>query len=136
MKNLIYLLLAAFMCCAVVSCNEKPIHYKFVIVANDGTEKVEELTAENDTDALNQYIKRMEKILIMSVMKGEEPDFKGMFVISPNGDTLNTNKGLLDAVSEDIPATNVVPLEQVQPTGEAPAATDAPAAATEAPAAK
>ncbi len=103
MKKIIYAVLFAAVCCGVFSCNEKPTHYKFVQVATDGSEKVEDIAAKNDTDALKQYISRMEKILIASVVKGEEPDITMMYIISPTGDTLNTNKELLDAVSKDLP---------------------------------
>ena len=45
----------------------------------------------------------MEKILIASVVKGEEPDITMMYIISPTGDTLNTNKELLRTVSSSLP---------------------------------
>ena len=109
MKKIIYVLLAAAVCCGVFSCNEKPMHYKFVKVLPDGKEEVENLDAKNDTDALNLYINRMEKELIRCISKGEEPDITKMFVISPDGDTLNTNKELLEAVSKGLPTMNVPP---------------------------
>ena len=40
MKKLLYILLVALVCGTVVSCNEKPTHYRFVQVNPDGTEKV------------------------------------------------------------------------------------------------
>ena len=114
MKKLLYILLVALVCGTVVSCNEKPTHYRFVQINPDGTEKVENIDAKNDTDALKQYIGRMEKILIASVAKGEEPNIEAMYVISPSGDTLNTNKELLNVISSNLP--KMVEL----PPGEAP----------------
>ena len=88
MKKILFILMAAIVCCSVISCNEKPKQYKFVKVMNDGKEQVEELDAKNDTDALKQYIIRMEKILTTSIAKGEEPDFKVMFIVSPEGEVV------------------------------------------------
>ena len=119
MKKILFIVMAAIVCCSVISCNEKPRQYKFVKVLNDGKEQVEELDAKNDTDALKQYILRMEKVLTTSIAKGEEPDFKVMFILSPEGDTLNTNQELLNAVASGLP--QMIEL----PAGEAPAA-DAP----------
>ena len=121
MKKLLYVLLFALVCGTVVSCNEKPIHYRFVQVNPDGTEKVENIDAKNDTDALQKYMSRMEKIIIAAVVKGEEPDIDAMYVISPSGDTLNTNKELLEAVSMDLPKVK-------DPAPETPEAADSPAA--------
>ena len=45
MKKILFILMAAIVCCSVISCNEKPKQYKFVKVMNDGKEQVEELDA-------------------------------------------------------------------------------------------
>ena len=103
MNKLFSIVLAAIVCCSVISCNEKPKHYRFVTIGNDGKEKVEDISAKNDTDALNQYFDRMEKILVENIGKGGEPSYKAMYVISPEGDTLNTNKELLQSVMKDLP---------------------------------
>ena len=63
--------MAAVVCCCVISCNEKPKSYRFVKIANDGKEEVENIEA--------------------------------MYVISPDGDTLNTNEQLLEAVAKTLP---------------------------------
>ena len=94
--------MAAVVCCCVISCNEKPKSYKFVKIVDDGKEEVEDIEAKNDTDALKQYFDRMEKIIVANIGKQEEP-FKAMYVISPDGDTLNTNKELLRTVSSSLP---------------------------------
>ena len=83
----------------MISCNEKPKNYKFVKRTVDGTEQVEEFQAKNDTDALNIYIDRMAAVVVEN-FDNPEPKFEKMFVISPDGDTLNTNKELLDHVSK------------------------------------
>ena len=84
----------------MISCNEKPKNYKFVKRAMDGTEQVEEFQAKNDTDALNLYLDRMAAVVIEN-LNNQVPKFDKMFVISPDGDTLNTNQELLDHVSKN-----------------------------------
>ena len=101
MKRLLLISMLVAVCCGCfVSCNEKPKHYRFVKVLNDGKEEVEQLDAKDDTAALNIYLKRMEEILVQSINKQEESAYKSMYVISPDGDTLNTNEELLKAVVE------------------------------------
>ena len=90
------MIVAAVCCCCLISCNEKPKNYKFVKVAVDGKEEVEEITAVNDTDAVKQFFGRMEKILVENIEKGKAP-YKSMFVISPEGDTLNKDEALMEA---------------------------------------
>ena len=102
MKKIVSILMAAVVCCCVISCNEKPKSYKFVKIVDDGKEEVENIEAKNDTDALKQYFDRMEKIIVANIGKQEEP-FKAMYVISPDGDTLNTNEQLLEAVAKTLP---------------------------------
>ena len=75
------------------------IVYKFVMVRQDGSELVEDLKAKNDTDALTLYIERMEKTVVANIDK-DVPPYKEMFVVSPEGDTLNTNEELLKVVTE------------------------------------
>ena len=104
-KILSFILLAA-VCCCVVSCNEKPKKeqtktYKFVKQMADG-EQAEDFEAVNDTDALNKYFARMEKIIIANIGKENAP-IDAMYVISPEGDTLNKNEELLQAVMKDVP---------------------------------
>ena len=102
MKKIVSILMVAVVCCCVISCNEKPKSYKFVKIVNDGKEEVENIEAKNDTDALKLYFDRMEKIIVANIGKQEEP-FKAMYVISPDGDTLNTNEQLLEAVAKTLP---------------------------------
>ena len=83
----------------MISCNEKPRNYKFVKRTVDGTEQVEEFKAKNDTDALNIYIDRMAAVVVEN-FDNPQAQYEKMFVISPDGDTLNTNKELLDHVSQ------------------------------------
>ena len=108
------LILAAVCCGCLVSCNEKPIGYRFVKVLPDGKEEVEKIEAKNDTDALNQYFDRMEKIIVENIGKESEP-FKAMYVISPSGDTLNTNKEMLEAVMKNLPTLVTMPEEKEKP---------------------
>ena len=98
MRKFIAIVVAVAACgCLLTSCNEKPKSYRFVKVMNDGQEQVENITAQNDTDALKQYLSTMEKIILENIGKTDEQPFKAMFVISPDGDTLNTNNELLEA---------------------------------------
>lgn len=104
MKRFIVISLVAAVCCGCfTSCNEKPRHYRFVKVTTDGKEEVEDVDARDDTVALNMYLKRMEEILVNSIGKDKESPFKAMFIISPDGDTLNTNEELLKKVVKATP---------------------------------
>lgn len=101
MRKLLSVLMVAAVCCGCLSsCNVKPKSYRFVMKAKDGSEKVEDIKAKNDTDALNQYLDRMSQVIVESLEK-KEPAFESMYVISPDGDTLNTDKELLEAVSNN-----------------------------------
>lgn len=110
MKKIALALLLAVVCCGVFSCNEKPKSYRFVKVTNDGKEEIENIEAKNDTDALNLYFDRMEKIIVENIGKETQP-FKSMYVVSPDGDTLNTNKELLEAISKSLPTMVALPEE-------------------------
>ena len=99
MRKLIAIIAVVATCgCLLTGCNEKPKNYRFVKVMNDGQEQVENINATNDTDALKQYLNAMEKIILENIGKSADAQpFKAMFVISPDGDTLNTNNELLEA---------------------------------------
>lgn len=127
MNKILSLVLLAVMCCCVVSCNEKPkkeqvYTYKFVKVTKGGDE-AKEFEAKNDTDALNQYFKMMEKVIIANLDK-EDSGIEAMYVISPDGDTLNTDNELLQAVMKEVPAmqdiavptTKAIPLKPTDAT--------------------
>lgn len=116
MRHLLSVLCVAALCCmCLLSCNEKPKNYRFVKVGLDGKEQVENIEAQNDTDALKQYFDRMEKIIIANIDKQQEP-FQAMYVISPSGDTLNTNKELLETVMKDLPPMQTMPPTQEKDT--------------------
>lgn len=127
MKRIIPFILLTVMGCYFVSCNgpakeqakqEQPAEavYKFVQVLPDGSEQVEDLTAKNDTDALNLYFDRMEKILMDNIGKKEQP-FKAMYIISPKGDTLNTDEKLMESVMKKTAQTMMISKDV--PAGEA-----------------
>ena len=116
MKKIIPIVLLAALGCSMMGCTTATedkankeqteqaeqaaeIVYKFVMVRQDGSELVEDLKAKNDTDALALYIERMEKTVVANIDK-EVPPYKEMFVVSPEGDTLNTNEELLKVVTE------------------------------------
>ena len=92
------IILIATCCMFLFSCNEKPRNYRFVTMMNDGKEEVETITAKNDTDAVLQYVGRLEKMIADEARGAETKDFKAMYIISPDGDTLNTNEELMTAV--------------------------------------
>lgn len=101
MRKLIAIFAVMTVCgCLLIGCNEKPKSYHFVKVMPDGKELVEDITATNDTDALKQYLNTMEQLILENMDKpeAEQQQFKAMYVISPDGDTLNTNNELLEAV--------------------------------------
>ena len=138
MRKFIAIIVAVATCgCLLTGCNEKPKSYRFVKVMNDGQEQVENISATNDTDALKQYLNAMEKIILENIGKpAEEQPFKAMFVISPDGDTLNTNNELLEAAMKGEtgvttvhpgaapagaaqPGVKMVPLEKQEPAAPA-----------------
>ncbi|MBQ6079234.1 MAG: hypothetical protein IJK93_03050 [Muribaculaceae bacterium] len=91
-------ILVATCCMFLFSCNEKPKSYRIVTVMTDGNEAVEKITAKNDTDAALQYVGRLEKMIADAASGAATNDFKAMYIISPDGDTLNTNEDLMTAV--------------------------------------
>ena len=103
MRRIIPILAIAIVLSLLSSCNEKPRHYKFVKKLKDGTEKLEKIEAKNDTDALNLYIDRMSAVVVDNLNNPGE-QIEAMFVVSPEGDTLNTNEELLKCVMERIEA--------------------------------
>jgi hypothetical protein len=123
MKKLLSAIVLAALCCGMFSCNEKPPqNYKIVKVLNDGKEEVEELVAPNDTVALNMYLDKLGKIIVENMDKEEAP-FKKMFILSPKGDTLNTNEELLNEVMKTsnpvpAPAASAEPVA-LKPVGDA-----------------
>ena len=138
MRKFIAIIVAVATCgCLLTGCNEKPKSYRFVKVMNDGQEQVENISATNDTDALKQYLNAMEKVILENIGKpAEEQPFKAMFVISPDGDTLNTNNELLEAAMKGEtgvttvhpgaapagaaqPGVKMVPLEKQEPAAPA-----------------
>jgi len=92
------LLVAAIVMAGATSCNKKPKSYTIVTNTTDGKSQEEVITAANDTDALNLYLDRMSAIIVANMEKKSAPDIKSMYVLSPDGDTLNTDEGLLQAV--------------------------------------
>ena len=116
MKKIFSFILVAAVCCGcIVSCNEKPKNYRFVKVMTGSEEVNEDISAVNDTDALKQYFDRMEKVIIENLDK-PEPKIESMYVISPDGDTLNTNEELLQAVAKTLPIMNKpAPVTPVEP---------------------
>lgn len=142
MRKLIAVIAVVAVCGILLTgCNEKPRNYRFVKVMPDGTEQVEDITAKNDTDALKQYLSAMEKVIMENMDKpeAERENFKAMYVISPDGDTLNTNNALLESVVQaeagvttiqpgTMPAkaapsgTKMVPLQKLPSEKAAPAA--------------
>ena len=119
MRNIIIILaIIALAGGCFTSCNEKPKSYRFVKVLIDGKETEDQFTAKNDTDALNQYFDRMQKVIVENIDKAQAP-YKSMYVISPEGDTLNTNEELLRAVMESMPQMPAMP----QPGAMQPATT-------------
>ncbi len=102
MRRIIPVLIVALACLA--SCNEKPRQYKMVQNMADGQQIIEKFEAENDTIALNQYLDRMTKIIMQNIgdTTGKTPTIESMFVISPDGDTLNTDEGMMKVIEQQL----------------------------------
>ncbi len=90
--------------CMLGSCNEKPKHYSFVQNMSDGKQVVEEIDAQNDTVALKMFLDRMSKVIIANMENTDSTSaqIESMFVISPDGDTLNTNQELIQAIEMQV----------------------------------
>ena len=90
--------------CMLSSCNEKPKHYSFVQNMSDGKQVVEEIDAQNDTVALKMFLDRMSKVIIANMENTDSTSaqIESMFVISPDGDTLNTNQELIQAIEMQV----------------------------------
>ena len=120
-RSLLTVVLTAMVAlCCLWSCNEKPRHYQLVQNMADGTQTVEKFDAANDTVALNQYLDRMTKIIVenMADSTAKSPAVESMYVISPDGDTLNTDEELLQKVSQDLPVLKPteVPVQETPDT--------------------
>lgn len=103
MKKLIPIL-AIIMALYATSCNEKPKHYTFVKNLAGGKQVVENIDATNDTVALNLYLDRMSQVIVaaMTDSTSEDSQIESMYVISPDGDTLNTNKELMKVIEQQV----------------------------------
>lgn len=75
--------------------------YRIVYINNDGTEEIEKIEAQNDTDAVRQYTKKVTSIVFKNLDK-EDPPYKDIFVLSPSGEKLNKNKSLMNAAAGNI----------------------------------
>ena len=118
MRKLFHVMLLAAVCCGcLVSCNEKPKSYRYVKVMPDGKEVVEKIEAENDTVAAKIFLDRMVK----TFSQPQEAPAKVIYIISPEGDTLNTNKSLMEAAfqqtaqPQDSKAIPLKPVAEKQP---------------------
>ncbi len=107
MKKIIPFLMLAVLCCGMISCNEKPakdkekdsgdvelISYKIVKNLADGSQVTDKIEAKNDTDAVRKFIDLMTKDVVADSEK-DSTTIKSMYIISPKGDTLNTNDQLI-----------------------------------------
>ena len=99
-KSFFPLIVAVIALLCLASCNKVPRHYQMVQNMSDGKQVVDTFDAENDTVALNMYLDRMSNIIIQNMNKNDSTAAKieSMYVLSPEGDTLNTNPELMDAI--------------------------------------
>ena len=77
-------------------------------VMPDGKEVVEKIEAENDTAAAKFFLDKMVKMF----SQPQDTPAQAIYMISPEGDTLNTNKALMEAVVQQTAKpedTKVVP---------------------------
>lgn len=102
-RSFLPLIVAVIALSSLVGCNKKPPRqYQMVQNMSDGKQVVETFEADNDTIALNRYLDRMANIVAskLSVSDSTAADIESMFVISPEGDTLNTNPELMHAIEK------------------------------------
>ena len=118
MRKLFCAILVAAVCCGcLVSCNEKPRSYRFVKVMPDGKEVVETIEAANDTAAAKVFLDRMVKMY----SQPQDTPVQAVFIISPEGDTLNTDQALMEAVFQQTAQpqdSKVIPLKPLKPLTE------------------
>ena len=118
MRKLFCAILIAAVCCGcLVSCNEKPKSYRFVKVMPDGKEVVETIEATNDTAAAKVFLDRMVKMY----SQPQDTPVQAVFIISPEGDTLNTDQALMEAVFQQTAQpqdSKVIPLKPLKPLTE------------------
>ena len=116
-KSIFTIIVAAACCGCLISCNEsqqgnkeeaKKLTYRMVTVMPNGRELTEKIEAENDTVAAKQFVDKMTKL----IAGNQQPDFEALYIISPNGDTLNTNLELMEAVMKPLP----LPADDKKPT--------------------
>ena len=118
MRKLFCAILIAAVCCGcLVSCNEKPKSYRFVKVMPDGKEVVETIEATNDTAAAKVFLDRMVKMY----SQPQDTPVQAVFIISPEGDTLNTDQALMEAVFQQTAQpqdSKVIPMKPLKPLTE------------------
>ena len=104
MRRLFPLLAAVIAMSWLTSCNEKPRHYQMVENMANGQQVIEKFDAANDTVALNLYLDRMTKVIManMTDSTSQAPAVESMYVISPDGDTLNTNDELMRVIEKQL----------------------------------
>ena len=103
MRRILPLVVTVLALACLASCNKKPRHYQMVQNMTDGQQIVERFDAENDTVALSQYLDRMAKVIMENMNDtAQAPKIESMFVISPDGDTLNTNKELMHKLETEV----------------------------------
>lgn len=104
MKLITSLLTAVMAIACLSSCNEKPRHYTFIQNMSDGKQIVEQIDAKNDTVALNLFLDRMTKAIVDNLEDSDSTSAKveSTYIISPDGDTLNTNLELTQAIEKQI----------------------------------
>ena len=102
-RNFLPLIVAVIVLSCLVGCNKKPPRqYQMVQNMSDGKQIVEKFEADNDTIALNKFLDRMSDIVAINMTESDSTaaDIESMFVISPEGDTLNTNPELMHAIEK------------------------------------
>ena len=116
-KSIFAFMLAAVSCGCLISCNgndqsnkeePKKLIYRMVTVMPDGRELSDRIEAENDTVAAKQFVDKMTKL----VAGNQQPDYEALYLISPDGDTLNTNLDLMEAAMNPV----VLPAPVEEPT--------------------
>ena len=103
-KRFFILVVTVIALSCLVSCNKQPRHYQMVQNMSNGQQIVEQFDADNDTVALNKYLDHMANIIVANMNQNDSTAAKieSMFVISPEGDTLNTNPELMHAIEQKI----------------------------------
>lgn len=106
MRNLSYIIILFLAIFGLAACGGSANKqggdgYRIVYVSKDGSKEVEKIEAQNDTDAVRQYTKRVAELAFSNLGQKEFP-YKEIQILSPSGENLNKNEEVMRAAVGDL----------------------------------